>query len=69
MRTEGHAFFRNLAQLGQAENLEAARVSEDRTIPGHEAVQAAHFANRFNSRPQIKMVGIAEQNLDAKFLE
>ena len=32
-------------------------------------MQAAHAPNRFNSRPQIKMIGIGEKNLDAEFFE
>jgi hypothetical protein len=32
-------------------------------------MQAAQLSNRFNPRPQIKMVGIAQQNLDPKLLQ
>src|SRR5277367_1734640 len=32
-------------------------------------MQSAHCSNGFDPRPQIKMVSIAQQNLDTKFLE
>ncbi len=69
MRAEGYAFFADLAQIVETENLEAAGVGENGSIPRHEAVQAAHLANGFDSGTQIKMVGIAKQNLDAEFLQ
>src|SRR5260370_14004833 len=69
VRAKGHAFIAHLAQIGQAENLEAARVGKNGAIPRHEPVQPAHLANRFDPRPQKKMVSIAQQNLDAKFFK
>ncbi len=32
-------------------------------------MQASEVANGFDSRPQIKMIGIAQKNLDAEFFE
>jgi hypothetical protein len=69
VRAKRDAFFADLAQIVQAENLEAARIGEDGSIPRHEAVQPAHLANRLDSGTQIKMIGIAEQNLDAKLFQ
>jgi hypothetical protein len=65
VRAERHALLADFAKIGQAENLEPARVCEDGSIPLHEPMQPAHAPNGFDSGPQIKMVGIAEQNLDA----
>jgi len=69
VRAKCHAFFAHLAQLGEAENLKPAGVGQDRPIPGHETVQAAHLPNRLNAWPQIKVVSISQQNLDAKVFQ
>ena len=69
MRSERHAFFANLAQISETENLKAARIGKEGAIPRHEPMQPAHPANRLNARPQKEVVGIAEQNLDAQIFE
>src|SRR5581483_107862 len=69
MRAEGHAFFADLAQIAQAEDLEAARVGEDGARPGHEKMQTAKLADQVDSGPEVKMIGIAEQDLDAESFE
>ena len=50
-------------------NLKAARVGEHGARPADEAMQAAHAPNRLVSGPQIKMIGIAENDLRAKRFE
>src|SRR5438105_11047670 len=40
MRTEAHPLVGNLAKRGEAENLVAAGIGENRAWPGHELVQA-----------------------------
>ncbi len=69
MRAKGHSFLVHLAQFVQAENLEAARVGENRARPGHETMQAAKLAHLLHSGPQIKMVGIPQKDLYAEFLQ
>src|SRR5579862_1797307 len=69
MRTKRYAFFRDFAQIGQAENLKPARIGKNRPIPTHEPVQTAHLSDGLDSGPQIKVVGIAEQNLDTQLFE
>ena len=69
MRAERHTFFADLAKIRQAENLKPAGVGEDGSDPRHESMQPAHLPDGFDSRPQIKMIGIAEQNLDAQFFQ
>ena len=69
MRAEDHAFVRDFSQIGETENLKAARIGEDRSRPGHEAVQAAEPADAFVAGTQIQMIGVAEQNLHAQFGE
>ena len=46
MRAEQHAFFGDLAQAAQAEDLEAAGIGEDGPRPVHELVQPAELADR-----------------------
>ena len=53
VRAENHAFVRDFAQIGEAEHLKAARIGEDRSRPGHEAMQAAELANAFVAGTQI----------------
>ena len=66
MTLKMHAFLRDLAQLREAENLEAARVREDRPIPRHEAMQPAEMPDDLDAGPDEKMVGISENDLRAE---
>jgi hypothetical protein len=65
MRLERHAVLADFAQLREAEDLKAAAVGQDRSVPPHEAVQAAQVADQFAARPQIEVVGVAEDDLGA----
>ena len=69
MRAKGDAIFLDLAQFTQAENLEAAGIGENRPRPCHETMQSTEIADGLDSRAQIKMVGIAQQDLNAKIFE
>ena len=62
-RGELHAFLGDLAQRAEAEDLEAARVGEDRPVPAHEAVQAAVPCDDFEPRAQPQMKSVAEHDL------
>ena len=62
MRTEQHAFFGDLAQAVQTENLEAAGIGENGPRPVHELVQSAEFADGFVARAQEQMIGIGEND-------
>ena len=53
MRAEAHAFVGNFAKVGEAEDLEAAGIGEDRAGPRHEFVEAAEFSNQFVAGAQI----------------
>ena len=68
MRPKLDAFFADLAQVGKAEYLEAAGVREYRAWPRHETVKAAHARNRFVPRPQIKVIGIGQQDAHAQLI-
>src|SRR5581483_7927020 len=69
VRTEPDALVGNLSKLGETEDLIAARIREDRAVPGHEAVQAAERADQFMPGAQIQMIRVGEDELRAKFLE
>ena len=66
VRTEPHAFVGNFAQLTQAENLEAARIGKHSARPTHETMQPAHAPDSFVTRPQIKVISVAEDDLRAQ---
>ena len=65
VRLETHAFFGDLAQSAQAEDLEAAGIGKDRAGPGRETVQAAELPDQFMPGPQKQMIRIAQDNLNA----
>ncbi len=69
MRTENYTVIGDFAEIGKAENLKAAGISEDRARPGHETVQPPETADSFVAWPKIKMIGVAEQNLNAQLAE
>src|SRR5579862_4175375 len=69
MRAKCDTFFGNLAQFVQTKNLEAARIGKDRARPRHKTMEPAELSDGLDSRPQIKMISIAEKNLDTEFFE
>ena len=69
MRAERHSLFIHSSQLVQAENLESAGVGQDRTPPRHKPVQSPHLSDSGDSRPQVKVIGIAKDDLRAEFFE
>src|SRR5262249_39547671 len=69
VRAELHSLFRNFSQTAEAEDLKAAGIGEQRALPTHEPVQSAQVANNLVSRPQIKMIGIAQDDLRAQLLK
>ncbi len=69
VRTENHAVIGDFAEIGQAKHLKAAGIGEDRARPGHETMQPAQTPDPFVPRPKIEMIGVAEQDLNAKLAE
>ena len=55
--------------MRQGEDLEAAGVGEDGTVPFHETVDAAHALEDFRARAQEKVIGIGKEDLGARFFE
>jgi hypothetical protein len=66
---EVDAVFDDLADLGEAEDLESAAVGEDGQGPVHEAVEAAGGGQDLESGPDEEMVGVAQDDLGAGFEE
>ena len=52
-----------------AEDLVPAAVGQDRSVPGHETVQAAQPAYEFVPGPQIQVVGIRQNDARAEVFE
>ena len=69
MGSKGHAFFRDLTQLGQAEHLESAAVGQDGAVPAGKLVQAAHIGYQLITGAQMQVVGVAEHYLGADLLQ
>jgi hypothetical protein len=69
VRAKAHTVFRNLAQRVEREDLESAGVGEQGARPAYEFVQAAHAANGLMAGPQVKVIGIAENDLRAEGLK
>ncbi len=65
MRAELDAVGGDLADFGQAENLEAAAVSQERAGPVHELMQTAGGAKDIQAGADGEMVGVAQENLGA----
>src|SRR5690606_21385056 len=63
---EGDALLRDLPLVRQREDLEAARVGEDRPVPAREAVQAAVRLDDLQPRAQEQVEGVAEDHLRAE---
>jgi hypothetical protein len=56
-----------LRSCAQREHLEAAGVGEYRSVPAHEAMQAAVFLDDIEPRPQPQVKGVAEDDLRVHF--
>lgn len=69
VRAECDALVRHVLEVAQAEDLEAARVGQNRAGPRHESMKAAHSPNQLMPGPQIEMVGVGEQNLNVETFE
>ena len=66
MGAESYTFFRQLAQAGKAHDLETAGISQNRLIPIHKPMQAAHFFDQISTGAEHQVISIAQQNLRAR---
>ena len=69
MRPELDAVLGDPAQAFQAHHLEASAVGEDGMRPGHEVVESAGGPHRLVPGPQVKMIGVGQQDLDSQPFE
>jgi len=49
-------------RVAQREDLEPARVGEDRPVPAHEGVQPAELGDQVGARAEVQVVRVAEQD-------
>jgi hypothetical protein len=63
MGLEGGAFLAQFSLCRQRKDLITTRIRENRAIPMHELVEAACGLHHGISGPQVKMVGVAENDL------
>ena len=69
VRAEADSVVGDFAERAKREDLKSAGISEDGARPTDEAMQAAHAADQFVAGAEIKMVGVAEDNLRAEGFE
>ena len=69
MRTEGHTLLRDLAQLAQGKDLEAAAVRENGAIPMHELMQAAGLLDELHAGAQEEVIGIGQDDARPQILQ
>ena len=62
MGAEGHPGFGQLHAIGHAEDLEAARVGQDRPVPGHHPVQPAEVADHILAGSDRQVIGVRQQH-------
>ena len=63
MAAELTAFLLQLADAGQRKDLKTARIGQDRTVPRIKLMQTACLAQDVQSRAQIQVISIAQNNL------
>ena len=66
---EDRALLAHRARMRQREDLEPARVRQDRALPAHETVNAARAPENLRPGTQQQVVGIREQDLRARVLQ
>ena len=69
MRLETDPVLVDFTQSSQTEHLKAAAVGENRTIPVHEFMQATEASHPLMTRTQVKVIGVAQDNLRADLLK
>jgi hypothetical protein len=63
MGLKRNALFCDVGQFGQGKNLKATAVREYRSLPTYKFVKAVKLFNNITPGPEVKMVGIAEDDL------
>jgi len=60
MGAEAHTLIGDLAKLGEAEDLEAARIGKNCARPGHERVQTAELPDQLVTGTKIQVIGVGK---------
>ena len=63
MAAEGHALLLDLAVLGQAVDLIASGVRQDGPVPPHESMESSPLLQHVQSRPEVKVIGVAQDDV------
>ena len=69
MRGERNAFLLDVAQLRQREHLKSAAVRQDRAVPVHKLMQAAHLLHYIVSRTDVQVVCVGQFDLTTDLLQ
>ena len=64
-----HARVGDFVELRQGKHLKAAAVRENGPVPIHEGVQAARLFHQLVAGAHVKVVGVGQNNLRARFFE
>ena len=67
--SELHAFFVDLAELGERKDLETAAVCENGSRPIEKLMDTAHIADNVVARTNVEMIGIGKLDLTADFIK
>jgi len=54
--------------LARLKNLEATAVRQDRPIPAHKTVQTTQVTDEFTTGPEVKVVGVTQDDLRANLV-
>src|SRR5215467_11146560 len=65
MRSKTCTFFSDDTTIGEAEHLVAAAVCEDWLCPADKPMESATPSDEIVSRPQVEMIGVAQQDFGA----
>ena len=68
MRGKGHALFLDLAKPRKGKHLKSAAVGQDRAVPAHELVEAAHLPHHIVAGAKVQVVGVGKLDLAAEIL-
>ena len=69
MAGEGDPVVVDAAQVSQAEDLEAAGIGEDGSLPGHEPMEPAQPGDALRAGAQAEVIGVAQDHLDPGSLQ
>jgi hypothetical protein len=66
VREERDAVIVDPGSIGETEDLEATRIGQDRSVPGHEPMQATQARDTLGGRAQAEVVRVAQDHLGAR---